>query len=253
MDPFCTLNQSDALATLEFGSLAHNALQSRILEQLCGYLDQIKQEPDIKIVLIKSQGDRSFCAGADLNELVNLQDELEGKKFFFQFARTILAMRSCPQLIITRVQGKAVGGALGLIAAADLAYATDQASIRLSELINGIGPFVVGPAIERKTGIAAFSQLALNPANWFPASWAMDHGLFNEVFHIPEAMDERISFKIDEFREYSQSALFELKKMMWSGTPDWSDLLEKRASISGRLVMTKESKEAILRLVHPGK
>lgn len=253
MDPYCTLNQSDAVATIEFGSPAHNALSSRILEQLCGHLDRIKQEPEIKIVLIHSLGDRSFCAGADLNELVNLQDELGGKKFFFQFARTIIAMRSCPQLIITRVQGKAVGGALGLVAAADLAYATDQASIRLSELINGIGPFVVGPAIERKTGIAAFSHLALNPASWFPASWAMDHGLFNEVFHIPEAMDERISVKIDEFREYSRSALQEVKKMLWSGTPDWKGLLESRAAISGRLVMTKESKEAISKLVHPGK
>jgi methylglutaconyl-CoA hydratase len=253
MDPYCTLNHTDGVATIEFGSPAHNALPSRILEQLSGHLDLIKQEPGIKIVLIQSQGDRSFCAGADLNELVNLQDELEGKKFFFQFARIILAMRSCPQLIITRVQGKAVGGALGLVAAADLAYATDQASVRLSELINGIGPFVVGPAIERKTGIAAFNHLALNPASWFPASWAMDHGLFNEVFHIPEAMDERISEKIDEFREYSHSALQEIKKMMWSGIPDWNEMLEKRAAISGRLIMTKESKDALSKLVNHGK
>jgi len=253
MDSYCTLEYSNQLATLEFGSAAHNALPSQVLEQMTNHLIQIKQRPDVKTVLIKSQGERSFCAGADLNELMNLQDEKQAKNFFFRFARVIMAMRSCPQIVIARVQGKAVGGALGLIAAADLAFATDQASIRLSELSNGIGPFVVGPAIERKTGLSSFNHLALNPASWFAASWAMEHGLFNEVFHITEAMDERIAAKIDELQKYSGEAMRELKKMMWSDTPEWNDLLEKRSAISGTLVMTKESKDAIGRLVQTGK
>ena len=253
MDPYCTLDYSGQHATIEFGSAAHNALPSQVLEQLNNYLFQIKQETDVKTILIKSQGERSFCAGADLNELVNLKDEQQAKSFFFQFTRVIMAIRTCPQIVIARVQGKAVGGALGLIAAADLVYATDQASIRLSELINGIGPFVVGPAIERKTGLSSFNHLALNPATWFSATWAMEHGLFNEVFHITEAMDERIIARLDELQKYSGEAMRELKKMMWSDTPEWNDLMEQRATISGRLVMTKESKEAIGRLVQTGK
>lgn len=251
MIPYCTVNYSEQLATIEFGSPSHNALPGHILVQLFDHLDQLKQNQGIKLILLKSQGERSFCAGADLHELLRIEDEASGKQFFMQFARIILAIRACPQLVITRVQGKAVGGALGLIAASDLVYATDQASIRLSELINGIGPFVVGPSIERKTGIASFNHLALNPAEWFTASWAMEHGLFNEVFHIIEAMDEQITGKIEELKSYSRAALTEIKKMMWSGSPEWNDLLEHRAEVSGRLVVNEESKEALRKLLKP--
>lgn len=245
MTPFCTVTYTGQLATLEFGSPGHNSLPGHILTELFNHLDQIRQNPEVKLILIKSQGERSFCAGADLNELRQIETEEQGKRFFMQFARIVLAIRACPQIVIVRVQGKAVGGAMGLIAVSDLVYATDQASIRLSELINGIGPFVVGPAIERKTGIASFNHMTLNPGNWFSASWAMERGLFNEVFHITEAMDEHIAEKIEEFKQYSQPALSEIKKMMWASTPDWQELLETRATISGRLIVTTESKQAL--------
>jgi len=249
MTPYCTVNYSDQLATIEFGSPAHNALSGHILAKLFDHLQQITQNAAIRLILIKSQGEKSFSAGADLTELIRIEDEESGKQFFMQFARIILAIRSCPQIVITRVQGKAVGGALGLVAVSDLVYATDQASIRLSELINGIGPFVIGPPIERKTGLAHFNHLALNPATWLKASRARELGLYNEVFPTPEAMDQAINAKIEELQAYSSSAREQIKLMMWSGIPDWENLLEERAAISGRLVMTDEAKGALRRLM----
>lgn len=245
MTPYCHLSLSGPLAIIEFGTSSHNALSSGILDQMVAYLEEINKDPDIRLVLIRSQGERSFCAGADLGELLSIKDEEEGKRFFYQFARVILAIRNSPHLVITRVQGKAVGGGLGLIAASDLTYATDQAEIRLAELINGLGPFVVGPAIERKTGLSAFNHLSLNPATWFSASWAMEHGLYNEVFHITDAMDEHITEKIDELSGYSRAAMIEIKKMMWALEPEWDQLLMTRAGISGRLLMTIEARTAL--------
>lgn len=245
MTPYCHLSLSGPLAIIEFGTPSHNALPSGILDQMVAHLEEVNKDPDIRLVLIRSQGERSFCAGADLGELLTIKDEEEGKRFFYQFARVILAIRNSPHLVITRVQGKAVGGGLGLIAASDLTYATDQAEIRLAELINGIGPFVVGPAIERKTGLSAFNHLSLNPATWFSASWAMEHGLYNEVFHITDAMDEHITEKIDELSGYSRAAMNEIKKMMWTLEPEWDQLLLARAGISGRLLMTVEARTAL--------
>ncbi len=245
MTPYCQLSLSGPLAIIEFGTSSHNALSSGILDQMVAHLEEINKDPDIRLVLIRSQGERSFCAGADLGELLSIKDEEEGRRFFYQFARVILAIRNSPHLVITRIQGKAVGGGLGLIAASDLSYATDQAEIRLPELINGIGPFVVGPAIERKTGLSAFNHLSLNPATWFSASWAMEHGLYNEVFHITDAMDEHITEKIDELSGYSRAAMIEIKKMMWAGESEWDQLLLGRAGISARLLLTGEARKAL--------
>lgn len=245
MTSYCHLSLSGPLATLEFGTPFHNALPSGVLEQMGAHLEKVSEDPEIRLVLIRSQGEKSFCAGADLSELLSIKEEEEGRRFFFQFARLILAIRNAPQIVISRVQGKAVGGGLGLIAASDLSYATDQAEIRLAELINGIGPFVVGPAIKRKTGLSAFNHLTLNPASWFTASWAMEHGLYNEVFHITEAMDENIANKIDELSGYSRPALTEIKKMMWEGEPEWDKWLLDRAGTSGRLLLTEEARQAL--------
>lgn len=249
MVPYCEITLNGPVATIEFGTPAHNALPSSVLKQLVDHLHQIKLNLSIKLVIIKSQGNRSFCAGADLTELIRLKDDKSAKDFFLQFARVILAIRSLPQLVITRVQGKSVGGAIGLIAGSDLVYATTHASVRLSELINGIGPFVVGPSIERKIGLSAFNHMAFNPGTWFDANWALGHGLYNEIFQDNETMDQRIESKTNELLTYSSSAISEIKSMMWAGTPDWEELLDQRAATSGRLLMTPESKKALEKLM----
>ncbi len=247
MIPYTTFTRTPTIATIEFGSPAHNALSSRMLDELIEHIKSLQDDPTLKAIVIQSQGDRTFCAGADLTELLAIDSEEGGKSFFNQFAQLILAIRHCPYLILCSVQGKAIGGALGMIAASDYVIATATTQIRLSELINGIGPFVVGPAIERKMGIAAFNHMTLSPAAWHTAAYALQWGLFNEVSTDITSMHRAVQDKINEWSSYSSPAMREIKQMMWASTPRWDDLLLERASISGRLVMTKEAREALSR------
>lgn len=248
MSIHCSIENKTNLAILTFGSEAQNALSSDLLNLLINHVQRLDTDESIKMILIHSNGDKTFCAGADLNELLALTNRDSATEFFTQFAKLILAIRQSPHTILVRVQGKAVGGALGMIAAADYVIASEKAQIRLSELINGIGPFVVGPAIERKIGLAAFNHMTLNPAQWFDADWSKSKNLFNETAPDIEKLDEILFKKIQEFSSYSTKALREIKAMMWQNTPYWDELLKQRAAISGRLILTQESKNALEKL-----
>lgn len=241
----CKVDTQSHHATISFGSSAHNALPSALLEDLINAIQSFDQDDSIKIILIKSEGEKTFCAGADLNELLALDHIDHATNYFYGFARLILAIRNSPHLVITAVQGRAVGGGLGMIAASDYTIGVERAQVRLSELINGIGPFVIGPALERKIGLAAFNHMTLNPAVWFDADWSKNHGLYNEI---TSDLNTRIEEKINELSGYSNKALRDIKKMMWEQTPSWVDLLRSRAKTSGRLILTEESKEALRRL-----
>lgn len=243
-----TITRTSEIATIEFGSPAHNALSSDLIDQLITHIQSVQSDTTLKVILLKSQGDRTFCAGADLTELLNIDNELSGKTFFNQFARLILAIRHSPHLILCRVQGKAIGGAVGIIAAADYVIATEAAQLRLSELINGIGPFVVGPAIERKMGSGAFNHMTLSPALWHGPAYGVQHSLFNEIKSDIPSLDLAVDHKLKEWASYSKPAMKEIKRMMWSSTPDWDLLLADRAATSGRLVMSAEARVALGRL-----
>lgn len=241
----CILDRSGHIATITFGSPAHNALSTELLYQITQHILVLNNNTSLKAILLKSAGDRTFCAGADLTELLNIQDEVSGSAFFYGFAQLILAMRHSPHLILCRVQGKAIGGAVGIIAASDYVIASEKSQIRLSELIIGIGPFVVGPAIERKMGLAAFNQMTLSPRDWHDARFALVHGLFSRVTSDMVSLDQLILEKLNEWSGYSTTALQEIKKMIWSSTPPWEHLLSQRAAISGSLIMSAESKAAL--------
>ncbi|MBK8511012.1 MAG: enoyl-CoA hydratase/isomerase family protein [Saprospiraceae bacterium] len=248
LDSFCNLTRTPAVATLEFSSPVHNAMSSTMLDQMADHIQSLDQDPTLKMILIQSAGDKTFCAGANLQELLAIEDEASGTAFFYRFARLILIMRASPHLILCRVQGKTIGGGLGIIAAADFVIASESAQLRLSELLNGIGPFVVGPAIERKIGVAAFGHMSLSPNQWMPASRAETNGLYDEVTPDLPALDQAISDKLEEWSGYSRQALQGIKRMLWSGSPDWQELLQARAAISGHLIMTSEARTALGKL-----
>ncbi len=233
------------LATVSFYHPLSNSLPSKVLAKLAQTITVAGEDPRVRLVLLKSEGDRVFCGGASFDELMSIEDLEAGKLFFSGFANVINAMRTCPKLILGRVQGKAVGGGVGLASAVDYCYATQFAAVKLSELAVGIGPFVVGPAVERKMGLAAMSDLAINATEWRSARWAEQRGLFNDVFDSAEEMDTALSALIDRLLSKSQRAMTELKKVFWVGTEHWSALLAERAAISGALVLTEESKSAI--------
>jgi methylglutaconyl-CoA hydratase len=224
---------------------AHNAMPGYQLKALADAIDQAGHSQGSAVIVLQSEGDRTFCAGASFDELASISDEDQGKAFFMGFANVINACRRSPKLIIGRVQGKAVGGGVGLAAATDVCFAVERASLRLSELVVGIGPFVVGPAIERKVGTSAFGDLALHPADWFTAAWALEKGLYFKVCPDIASMDAAIADYTRELMSYHPEALREMKKVLWQGAADWDTLLADRAAISGRLVLSDFTRHAI--------
>lgn len=233
------------ITTIEFFHPQSNSLPGVILEELAHAFHSAGNDKDCKVIILKSAGDRTFCAGASFEELTSIQTEQEGLKFFSGFANVINAMRKCPQLIIGRIQGKCVGGGVGLASAVDYAIATEKAEVKLSELAVGIGPFVVGPAVERKVGASAFSQLAIDASMFRSSEWARRKGLFAEVYTTIEMLDEAVARLANTLAHSNPEAMHELKKNFWHGTDHWDLLLKDRASISGRLVLSEFTKNAI--------
>lgn len=240
-----SLSFDKGVATIEFSHPAQNSLPGRLLSELTNAIRVAGESTDTGVIVLRSGGDRTFCAGASFDELASIEDFDTGKNFFLGFANVINAMRKCPKIIIGRVQGKAVGGGVGLASATDYCIASKWASVRLSELAVGIGPFVVGPACERKMGLSAFSQMALNATEWQTADWAKSKGLFNEVFESVEQVDDYIDHFTRTLVNSNPEALRRLKEIFWRGTEDWDNLLDERAAVSGQLVLSDFTKNAI--------
>ncbi len=235
----------NGIGRIEFYHPASNSLPGAILTELAHTINDVGTDERAKVIVLQSAGEKSFCAGASFDELIAISNEAEGTKFFNGFAQVINAMRKCHKFIIARVQGKAVGGGVGIISAADYAIATDSASIKLSELAVGIGPFVVGPAVERKVGVAGFSQLAIDASGWRSADWARKHGLYAEIHPDLASLDEAVYGLADRLAHSNPEAMTQLKKIFWEGTEGWDELLTKRAAISGQLVLSEFTKNAI--------
>ncbi|WP_458627677.1 enoyl-CoA hydratase/isomerase family protein [Winogradskyella sp. PC D3.3] len=243
--PYVKLDIKNEVGYIEFFHPAHNSLPGDVLAKLAQTITDAGTNDAIKVVVLKSGGDRTFCAGASFEELININDAATGKVFFSGFANVINAMRKCPKFIIGRIQGKTVGGGVGLAAATDYCMASKFAAIKLSELNIGIGPFVVGPAIERKMGLSAMSQIAIDANTFYPAEWAKQKGLFTQVYESTEALDEAVKATAEHLCTYNTEAMLEMKKVFWQGTDDWDALLAERAATSGRLVLSDFTKEKL--------
>lgn len=233
------------IATITFFHPSHNALPGKLLAGLSEAIHEAGKNEKARVIVLKSGGDRTFCAGASFDELVAIRDFETGKKFFMGFARVINAMRRCPKLIIGRVQGKAVGGGVGVAAATDYCLATRYAAVKLSELAIGIGPFVVGPAVERKIGKSAMTQLAINATEWRNAEWARDKGLYADIYDSTEALDAAVADLSERLAASTPEAMEKLKRAFWEEAENWDELLEQRAALSGKLVLSTFTREAI--------
>ncbi len=243
--PHIKINTENGIATIEFFHLSQNSLPGDLLKKLATSITEAGENSEVKVIILKSGGDRTFCAGASFEELVSINDEKTGEIFFSGFANVINAMRRCPKFIIGRIQGKTVGGGVGIASATDYCMATKFASIKLSELNVGIGPFVVGPAVERKLGLSGYSQIAIDANTFYDAEWARQKGLYNQVFDSLEELDDAVKKFAENLCAYNPEAMKEMKKVFWSGTEDWDKLLADRAKISGRLVLSDFTKETL--------
>lgn len=227
----------DGFVEIEFSHPSHNSMDLELLKALKDMITELSLMNDVKAILLKSGGDRSFCAGANFDELKSLKDADAAKDFFSGFGNVINAMKNSSKIIIARIQGKSVGGGVGLIAACDVAFGTSFSSVRLSELLIGIGPFVIAPAVIRKIGIAAFNQLSFFPEEWKDAKWAYEKGLLSQVFENMQEMDSYIEIYMKKLTSYNSEALSRIKRISWEDADDWYDLLSKRAEISGMLAL----------------
>jgi methylglutaconyl-CoA hydratase len=233
------------IATIEFFHPEQNSLPGNILVQLAESITDAGRNDDVNVIILKSGGDRTFCAGASFKELIAIGDADKGKLFFAGFASVINAMRKCPKFIIGRIQGKTVGGGVGIAAATDYCMATKFAAVKLSELNVGIGPFVVSPAIERKIGVSAMSQIAIDANTFYDADWAKQKGLYANVYESIEELDAAVQAFAEHLCTYNPDAMFEMKKIFWRGTENWDTLLAERAAISGKLVLSDFTKEKL--------
>jgi methylglutaconyl-CoA hydratase len=233
------------VATIEFGHPAGNSFVAELLDRLTNEINTLSENKDIAVIVLRSEGDRAFCGGASFDELVSIQNLEEGKLFFNGFAQVINAMRICKKIIVGRVQGKTVGGGVGLAAACDYVFATVDASVRLSELTIGIAPLVIAPAVKRKMGIAALSEMSLSPTEWKNAYWAKEKGLFAKVFDSKKEMDKELDYFTQQLSTYNPEALQKWKIVLWEDTDHWDGLLTDRAAITGTLVLSDFTKKAL--------
>lgn len=246
MEAFVKTDVVDHVAHISFFTPQSNSLPKKTLVDLAHHITEAGANPKVNVLLLKSEG-KVFCSGASFDELAAIENETQGHEFFSGFAKVINAMRKCPKFIVARIHGKCVGGGVGLAAAADYAIAVEGVDVKLSELAVGIGPFVVGPAVERKLGLSAFSQLAIDATLWRNGDWARRKGLFAELHPTVESMDASIERLTSTLVASHPKAMHEMKKMFWQGTDDWDKLLDERAAISGRLILSDYARQAIQR------
>lgn len=247
IESYVKLTINSEIGTIEFFHPNRNSMPSDVLSQLVETIKEAGNNNKIKVIVLKSGGDRTFCAGASFNEVMTIEDAKSGKAFFSGFAHVINAMRKCPKLIIGRVQGKSVGGGVGLAAATDYCMATKYASIRLSELSIGIGPFVIEPAVTRKIGLPAMSQITIDAETFFSAEFAKEKGLYADVYETVEELDVAVETLATKLASYNPVALAEMKTVFWKDTDHWDTLLADRAEISGKLVLSKFTKKTLKR------
>lgn len=237
----------NGVANIRFSHPQSNSLPGQLLRDLAKSIHDAGSDTNARVIVLSSEGEKAFCAGASFDELISINDEETGKYFFSGFAGVINAIRQVPKFVIARVQGKAVGGGVGIAAAADYTLAHNSASVKLSELAVGIGPFVVGPAVERKMGSSAFTQLAIDASAWKSAEWAREKGLYADIFATHSELDLAIDHLASTLSNSSPEAMAMLKRVFWTGTDDWDQLLMDRAAMSGKLVLSEFTRNAIAR------
>lgn len=245
MNAYVKSTIENGIGTIEFFHPQSNSMPSSQLKNLVEEINNLGKNDNAKVIILKSAGEKAFCAGASFDELISIKDFETGKIFFSGFANVINAMRKSPKLIIARIHGKAVGGGVGIACAADYTFATESASVKLSELAVGIGPFVIGPVVERKIGTSSFAQLAINATEFYSAEWAQEKSMYQDVYETPEEMDAEINLLAEKLAQSSQDAMTKLKEVFWKGTDDWDQLLTERAAVSGQLVLSEFTVNAI--------
>lgn len=244
MNEFVISEIKNNIAEITFGTPKSNSLPGAILEKLAQTILEEGVKKEVKAILIKSAGEKAFCAGASFDELLAI-DELEtSKKFFGGFAKVLNAMRNCGKIVVVRVQGKTTGGGVGIACGADYCFATKDAALALTEINLGIGPFVIGPYVERKIGKSQFSAMAID-AEFRSAEWAEEHNIYHSVSENIAEMDIKLDDFLQKLSTRSDDALALIKKVSWEGTDYFNMLMPDRIHMSASLILEDSAKKNI--------
>lgn len=243
MQAFINTKIEEKIAEVTFHHPQSNSFPSSQLVELSQTFEHLSKEEDVNVILLKSKG-KTFCAGASFDELLQIKSLEESQKFFNSFGQLLNSMKNCSKTIVCSVQGKAVGGGVGIICAADYVIASEDAAIKLSELGIGFGPYVIEPIVSKKMGQNNFYHMTLNPKSWFDTSWCRLNGVIDEIF-ISADLEEKSLLKAKEISEFNKESLKELKRIYWSDLKDYEIKYQERAAISGRLILSKEVKEIL--------
>jgi methylglutaconyl-CoA hydratase len=244
MNAFVISEIKNSISIITFGTPKSNSLPGEILEKLAQTILDEGSKNEVKAILLKSDGDKSFCAGASFDELLEIEELEKSKIFFGGFAKVLNAMRNCGKLVIVRVQGKTTGGGVGIACAADYCFATEEAAMALTELNLGIGPFVIGPFVERKVGKSAYSAMSID-ADFRSADWCEKHDVYHSVSENIEIMDVEINAFMEKLSTRSSDALALIKKVSWEGTEHFEQLMPERILMSASLILEDSAKENI--------
>ena len=243
-DGYVRSQVEEGVATITFFHPKGNSLPGRLLAELAAAVTDAGRNADARVIVLRSDGYGPFCAGASFAELQAISDAESGKKFFMGFVNLIIAMIRAPKFIVTRVHGKVVGGGVGIVSASDFAIAANSASLRLSELAVGLGPFIVGLPIQKKIGLGPFSAMAVD-ADWRDAEWGHRHGLYAELHDDVASLDAALDSRVKTLASSNPEAMAQLKKVFWEGTDGWSAELDARAGMSGTLVLSDFTSKAV--------
>lgn len=241
---FVTQELKNNIAEITFGTPKSNALPGEILEKLAQTIIESGKDENVKAILLKSEGEKAFCAGASFDELLEIEELEKSKIFFGGFAKVLNAMRNCGKLVVVRVQGKTTGGGVGIACAADYCFATKDAAMALTELNLGIGPFVIGPYVERKIGKSAYGAMSID-ADFRSADWCEKHDVYHSVSENIQEMDEKIAAFMNKLSERSAEALALIKKVSWEGSEHFDQLMPERILMSASLILEDSAKKNI--------
>lgn len=247
MTDFVRAELKNSVAEITFGTSKSNSLPGAILEKLAKTILEEGGKKEVKAILLKSEGEKAFCAGASFDELLEIAELETSKKFFGGFAKVLNAMRNCGKIVVVRVQGKTTGGGVGIACGADYCFATKHSALALTELNLGIGPFVIGPYVERKIGKSQFAAMAID-ADFRSATWAEQHNIYHSVSDSIQEMDEKLDEFLLTLAGRSADALALIKKVSWEGTDHFYDLMPARIHMSASLILEDYAKENICKI-----
>lgn len=249
MDGNVQLEKNKKIGRIKFFHPKGNSLPSNLLDELVQAFEKSEKDPDIRVIVLESKGN-SFCAGASLKELKKLKNIDETTSFFMGFADLLNTIRKMSKFVLAKVHGKVVGGGVGLVAVCDYAFATNAALIKLSELSIGLGPYVIEPAVSRKIGTTAFTQLSLDSAEWKSAQWGLENGLYAKCVTDKKALDQTVINNAERLSNYDQQSLRHLRKLHWKDTNNWESLLPKNAKITAKLALSDFTQNKIKLLLN---